>query len=201
MTSVKPNRGIDFFDAQFRKQVAGGDFALNPFEKLALPYLRGRVLDYGCGLGNLAIEAARRGLAVTAVDASPAAIERIRRAAAAERLPIEAAQAEIATWDLPGRFDTIVTIGLFMFFPRERALALLANMQEHVAPDGIAIVNVLIEGTTFMGMFEPGHYTLFGRDELRDRFAGWRVLHYAWDGFDAPENTRKEFATIVAQRT
>ena len=87
MTSVKPNRGIDFFDAQFRKQVAGGDFALNPFEKLALPYLRGRVLDYGCGLGNLAIEAARWGLAVTAGDASPAAIARSRRAAGAGRPP------------------------------------------------------------------------------------------------------------------
>ncbi len=50
-----------------------------------------------------------------------------------------------------------------------------------------------------MGMFEAGHYCLFGREELRERFAGWRVLHHAFDGFDAPEGTRKEFATIVAE--
>jgi len=33
---VAPN---DFFDRQFRKQVAEGSFELNPFETLALGYL------------------------------------------------------------------------------------------------------------------------------------------------------------------
>jgi tellurite methyltransferase len=44
------NRSIDFFDTQFRKQVANRDFALNPFESAVLPFVRGRVLDLGCGL-------------------------------------------------------------------------------------------------------------------------------------------------------
>jgi len=35
-----------------------------------------------------------------------------------------------------------------------------------VAERGLAIVNVLTEGTTYMGMFEPGNYYLFGRDVL-----------------------------------
>lgn len=52
---------IAFFDTQFQKQIAGSDFALNPFEQVALPFVHGRVLGLGCGLGNLAIEAARRG--------------------------------------------------------------------------------------------------------------------------------------------
>ncbi|MCC7485117.1 MAG: methyltransferase domain-containing protein [Burkholderiales bacterium] len=196
---MTPNFSVDFFDTQFRRQVAGGDYVLNPFEKVALQFLRGRVLDYGCGLGNLAVEAARRGHEVVAVDASAAAIARIRDVARAERLKLDGIEAEIGTWAIPGSFDTIAAIGLFMFFPRETALSLLRGMQEHVAPGGIAIVNVLVEGTTFMGMFEAGHYCLFGREELRERFAGWRVLHHAFDGFDAPEGTRKEFATIVAE--
>ena len=56
---MNTNQSITFFDAQFQKQVAGGDFVLNPFEKAALPFVRGRVLDLGCGLGNLSIEAAQ----------------------------------------------------------------------------------------------------------------------------------------------
>ena len=70
---MSSNRSIDFFDSQFQKQVAGSDFALNPFENAVLPFVRGSMLDLGCGLGNLSVEAARRGAEVVAVDASEAA--------------------------------------------------------------------------------------------------------------------------------
>jgi SAM-dependent methyltransferase len=56
---------------------------LNSFEELALPYLKGEVLDLGCGMGNLSFAAARRACKVTALDASPAAIEHIRSRASA----------------------------------------------------------------------------------------------------------------------
>jgi tellurite methyltransferase len=197
---MDPNQSVAFFDAQFQKQVASGDFALNPFEQAALPYLRGRLLDYGCGLGNLSIEAARRGMEVVAVDASETAIARIRRVALAEELRIDAACADIGGYVIPGKFDTIVAIGLLMFFRRAKALELLASIQEHVADHGVAIVNILTEGTTYMGMFEPGNYCLFEKNELRDRFQGWNILLHTQDSFDAPGNTKKEFATIVAQK-
>lgn len=56
------SHSIHFFETQFRQQVADGALHLNPFETLALPFLRGRVLDYGCGLGNLAVAAAQADL-------------------------------------------------------------------------------------------------------------------------------------------
>ena len=62
---------IRFFDSQFRRQIRQAELALNPFEQRALPWLQGRVLDSGCGLGNLALAAARRGCTVPALDASP----------------------------------------------------------------------------------------------------------------------------------
>ena len=195
-----PSHSVTFFDAQFQKQVAAGDYALNPFEKAVLPFVHGRVLDYGCGLGNLSVEAGRRGLEVVAVDASETAIARIRQVAVAENLRIDAACADIGDYLIPGKFDTIVAIGLLMFFRQEQALELLSRIQEHVADGGTAIVNVLIEGTTFMGMFEPGNYCLFGRDELRDRFRGWNILSHVHDSFDAPGGTKKKFATIVARK-
>lgn len=197
---MNANQSITFFDTQFQKQVAGNEFALNPFEKVALPFVRGRVLDLGCGLGNLSIEAARRGAEVVAVDASATAIERIRSVAVAEKLNITPVLADAGNYAITGQFDTIITIGLLMFFQQEKALALLADIQQHVAAGGLAIVNTLIEGTTYMGMFEPGHYYLFGRDELQQHFKGWKLLLDTHDSFDAPQNTRKEFSTIVAQK-
>lgn len=197
---MNTNQSITFFDTQFQKQVAGNDFALNPFEKTALPFVRGRVLDLGCGLGNLSIEAARRGAEVVAVDGSATAIERIRSVAAAEKLNITPVLADVGSYAITGQFDTVIAIGLLMFFPQEKALVLLSDIQEHVAEGGLAIVNTLIEGTTYMGMFEPGHYCLFGHDELRQHFRGWTLLLDTHDSFDAPQNTRKEFSTIVAQK-
>lgn len=197
---MKSNHSIAFFDTQFQKQVASSDYALNPFEKAALPFVRGRVLDFGCGLGNLSIDAARRGMDVVAVDASGTAIERIKAVALSERLAIQAVCADIETYEIPEMFDTIIAIGLLMFFRREKALSLLSEIQKHVSPDGVAIVNTLIEGTTYMGMFEPGNYCLFGRDELQDRFKGWEILLSVHQSFDAPEGTRKEFSTVIARK-
>jgi len=197
---MNSNQSIAFFDTQFQKQVAGSDFALNPFETAALPFVRGRVLDLGCGLGNLSIEAARRGAEVVAVDASETAIKRIRTVAAAENLKIDAILADVGSFPIAGQFDTIVAIGLLMFLKRDKALALLADIQEHVAASGLAIINVLIEGTTYLGMFEPGNYCLLGRDELEERFKDWSILLSRHDSFDAPGNTKKEFATVVARK-
>lgn len=191
---------VAFFDTQFQKQVAGNDYTLNPFERASLEFVRGRTLDLGCGLGNLSIEAARRGASVVAVDASPVAIERIREVAVRERLKIEPVLADLETYSIEGEFDTVIAIGIAMFFRREKALALLEEIKQSVAPGGRAIVNVLTEGTTYMGMFEPGNYTLFAKDELKQRFAGWEILFSRHDSFGAPENTTKEFCTLVVEK-
>lgn len=194
------NHSVSFFDKQFQKQVSEQSFALNPFEAAVLPYLTGSVLDLGCGLGNLAVEAARQGASVVAVDASPTAIAHIQQVAAEEKLALRGVQADLGNYQIDGQFDSIAAIGLLMFFDRVRALELLEEIQRHVKPGGCAVINVLIEGTTFLGMFQPGHYTLFGREELAQRFAGWQILEHVYQTFPAPEKTEKVFATIVAQK-
>lgn len=194
------NHSINFFDAQFARQVAGGEFSLNPFEKLALPYLHGRVLDLGCGLGNLAIEAARHGCSVLALDASPKAIAHIRKTAAAERLAVEAQLADLESYPIAEDFDVIVSIGLLMFMQSSPAHRLLDDIQSRVKAGGFAIINVLIEGTTYLDMFEPENYYLFGENELSERFAGWAILESKRDSFDAPGNTIKRFSTVVARK-
>lgn len=122
---------VRFFETQFERQVRGRNFALNPFETLALDYLAG------------------------------------------DRL---------------------------MFMRRERALALLSQIRERVRPGGRAIVNVLVEGTTYHDTFDPDHQCLFGPEELRERFAGWNVLVWRAEIFPAPRGTVKAFTTIIAEK-
>lgn len=201
MSGGMHKKSVEFFDTQFQRQVQDQEYALNPFETLALEYLKGSVLDFGCGLGNLSLEAGRRGHRVVAVDASPTAVARINADAHREGLPVHALQADIETWTIDQSYDTIVAIGLLMFFRREPALRLLRAIQEHVRPGGRAIVNVLIEGTTYMGMFDPDNYYLFRRSELEDQFAGWLILASRHETFPAPGNTRKEFSTVIAEKS
>ncbi len=189
-----------FFDTQFRRQIAANEFALNPFEQAALPYLKGRVLDLGCGLGNLALEAGRRGCEVLAVDASPTAAERINREAAAGNMRVRAITADLGSYTIAGNYDTVVSIGLLMFFPRDKALRLLETLQARVGGDGCAIVNVLIEGTTYLDMFREGHYTLFGREELAQRFADWEICLCRHETFAAPGEKSKIFSTVIARK-
>jgi tellurite methyltransferase len=194
------HHSIRFFDEQFQKQVRERDFELNPFEKLALPFLRGRVLDLGCGLGNLSIAGARQGCTLLSIDGSPTAILRISQAASSENLPIQAEVAELRNYEIRGEFDVIVCIGLLMFMAKDDAIRIVGQLQEHVLPGGLAIVNVLIEGTTYLEMFGPDPYHLFGRSELQERFAGWELIESRYDDFEAPGATTKAFATLVARK-
>lgn len=197
---MSAHRSVDFFDAQFRRQIEAGEFTLNPFEALALEHLHGDVLDIGCGLGNLALQAAGRGCRVLAVDASSTAVARVRADATRRGLPLAAVEADLSTWNPSESYDSIVSIGVLMFLRRQRALELFAAIRDVVRPGGTAVVNVLVEGTTFLDMFETDDHYLFARGELARGFAGWDLVAERSDGFAAPRDTHKEFETVVARK-
>jgi tellurite methyltransferase len=191
---------VRFFERQFQNQVAEARYELNPFEILALPHLAGEVLDLGCGLGNLALAGAANGARVTALDASPTGIAHLREAASDAGLPVRAHCTDLVHYAIDADYDAIVCIGLLMFFPEAAARGLLADIARHVRPGGVAVVNVLTEGTTFLGMFEPGHYTLFPRGDIARAFTGWTVIADTHDTFPAPGETLKAFDTLIARR-
>lgn len=195
-----PTTSVRRFDEQFARQVRESDLALNPFETAALPYLRGRVLDFGCGLGNLAVAAALRRCSVVALDASPAAIEHLGRTAAGQALAIEAREADLRTHEIRGEFDTVVSIGLLPYFDCPTAYAQLEQLKAHLRPGGHAIVNVLVEGTTWLEMLDPSGHCLFGRGELARRFHGWTIVLNEASEYPASRDTIKSFETIVARK-
>jgi tellurite methyltransferase len=191
---------VAFFGEQFDRQIAAGQYELNPFERMALPWMKGSVLDLGCGLGNLALAAAQQGALLTAIDACGNAVDDLAKRALASGLPVQARRADLEGWRPDGQWDAVACIGLLMFFGHRSALAGLDAVRDAVRPGGVAIVNVLVEGTTFMAMFDHDNYHLFTRDEIIGAFEGWTVLEDRGDDFDAPGGTVKRFRTVIARR-
>ena len=92
--------------------------------------LRGRrILDAGCGTGAFAVEAARRGAHVTAIDLSPTLIQLAR-----ERLPqrLGAGTIDFRVGDMLdtslGRFDHVVAMDSLIHYRTEDTVAALAQL-------------------------------------------------------------------------
>ena len=83
-----------------------------------------RVLDVGCGAGQLALPAARAGAVVTGVDIATNLIEQARARAAAEGLAIQFDEGDAE--ELPyedGSFDVVLSLIGAMFAPRPARVA------------------------------------------------------------------------------
>jgi SAM-dependent methyltransferase len=75
-----------------------------------------KLLDLGCGDGKLAVELARRGACVTAVDASPSMIDAARARAAEEGANIRFAIATANALPFPAEeFDTVTAVTILCF--------------------------------------------------------------------------------------
>lgn len=93
--------------------------------------LRGkRILDAGCGTGALAVEAARRGAQVVAIDLSPTLVHLAR-----ERVPHDVAHlVEFHSGDMLdpalGQFDHVVAMDSIIHYQTEDAVQALAQLAE-----------------------------------------------------------------------
>lgn len=107
-----------------------------------------QVLDVGVGDGNTAIEAARRGAAVTGLDISPDLLDKARRRIAAEGFHVELHEGHAE--DLPfadATFDAVVSVLGVIFAPdHERAVAELARV---CRPGGTVAVTAWVDVSWF----------------------------------------------------
>ena len=89
-----------------------------------------RVLDAGCGTGAYAVEAARRGAQVVAIDLSPTLVDLAR-----SRLPVELAERiDFRSGDMLdpalGHFDHVVAMDSIIHYRTEDAVVALARLAE-----------------------------------------------------------------------
>jgi magnesium-protoporphyrin O-methyltransferase len=92
-----------------------------------------RVLDAGCGTGAFAVEAARRGAEVVAIDLSPTLVNLAR-----ERLPAGlAGSVDFHSGDMLspslGQFDHVVAMDSVIHYSAEDAVGALAQLAERTA--------------------------------------------------------------------
>jgi magnesium-protoporphyrin O-methyltransferase len=92
-----------------------------------------RILDAGCGTGAYAVEAARRGAQVVAIDLSPTLVDLAR-----SRLPLELAERiDFRSGDMLdsglGHFDHVVAMDSIIHYAAEDAVAALARLAERTS--------------------------------------------------------------------
>jgi SAM-dependent methyltransferase len=101
-----------------------------------------KVLDIMCGYGRHALELARRGLEVTAIDNLQDYIDEIKATAAEEHLSINAFHVDVLHAKLEDIYDAAICMGNSLaFFDREDAINILKNISNHLKPGGVLIIN------------------------------------------------------------
>lgn len=105
-----------------------------------------RMLDVGCGAGQIAIPAARAGVRVTGVDIAANSIAQARERARAEDLDVNFIEGDAEMLDLPdASFDLVVSLIGAMFAPRPERVA--AELIRVCRPGGrIVMANWTPEG-------------------------------------------------------
>lgn len=132
---------------------------IRPFDDLIGSVASKRVLEYGCGDGELAVRLARGGAYVSAFDSSRERIAATRRLAEASGVRLEAVEA--AAERLPyadETFDLVVGRGILHLLDVERARV---ELQRVLKPGGRAVFSEPVRagnlGAWRLGFSEFGH--------------------------------------------
>jgi SAM-dependent methyltransferase len=168
----------------------------DPNERKAMRYVRGRVLDVGCGGGRVCLHLQDRGLEVVGIDTSPGAVASCRR-----RGVRDARQTSLE--DVPvewGPFDTVVFLGqnFGMLGSRRRARRILRQLAEITTPKG----RIVAETFDPYGIDEPIQRRYLERNIARGRMPGqlrvrvrYRELSTPW--MDWLQVSQRELAGVL----
>jgi SAM-dependent methyltransferase len=101
-----------------------------------------KVLDIMCGYGRHAVELAKRGIEITAVDNLPEYINEITDTANDLGLPIIPIIADVLHMKLEDEYDAAICMGnSFAFFDKDDTIRLLKKISAHLKTGGVFIIN------------------------------------------------------------
>jgi len=134
--------------------------------------IRGRVIDIGCGTGDLSLWLAEQGRTVTGVDFLEKPLEAARHKAVERGLPVNFLQMDaVAVGELPERFDAVTDCGLFHTFDDAGRAAYVGALGRLLEPGSRVFLLCFADA-------EPGTHgpRRVSAGELREAFAtGWEV--------------------------
>jgi SAM-dependent methyltransferase len=137
--NVTPDREREFFDSG--EQLV--DWMLRTIDlRVQAEFAPMTILEYGCGVGRLALPFAKTGAAVVAVDRSPAMLDIARREAQRRDLEHIAFLTPGALFNQPRKFDLVSCYLVLQRMPPREGLALFRALLGLLGPGGIAVVHV-----------------------------------------------------------
>lgn len=187
-----------FIQANFGPQTYLSEYeGWSSHEKKAMRYVRGRVLDIGCGAGRHSLYLQKKGFKVHGVDISPLAIQvcRMRGLKNARVMSIDQLGPRL------GKFDTILMLGnnFGLFRNPKRARILLRRFLKITTPGARLIAESLDPYRTK----DPAHLEYHRSNKRNGRMAGQvririRYKRYATPWFDYLLVARNEMRQIMS---
>ena len=167
------------------------------YEKKAMEFVKGRVLDIGCGAGRHSLYLQNRGFDVLGIDNSPLAIKvcKLRGLKKARVMSID----EIGKF-APNSFDTVLMLGnnFGLFGSLQKAKELLKKLYEITSPKGL----IIAESRDPYKTENPAHLEYHEFNRKRGRMPGQlkiriRFEKYVTDWFDYLIVSKDEMKQIL----
>lgn len=167
------------------------------WQKRAIRFAKGRVLDVGAGAGRVSLYLQMQGCKVTAIDNSPLAIQVCRKRGVRDARVLSIAEAGKFG---ANAFDTVVMYGnnFGLFGSRTKAKRLLKTLHAKTTPDAV----ILVESTDPYTTSDPLHLAYHKRNRKRGRMPGQlrirvRFRNYIGEWFDYLLVSKKEMQEIL----
>jgi SAM-dependent methyltransferase len=138
------------------------------------------VLAVADGEGRNGVWLAKQGLAVTAVDFSPVALDKARRLAEREGVDVRHELADLFAWDWgENRWDALVAIFVQFVSPGDRP-GFHARMKRALKPGGLLLLQGYRPKQVEYGTGGPSSAAnMYTAEMLREEFADLEILHLA----------------------
>jgi SAM-dependent methyltransferase len=151
-----------------------------PHHRQAMRFVRGRVLDVGCGAGRVCLHLQQRGQDVVGIDVSPGAVEVCRRRGVRDVRLLSLDDVDESL----GQFDTIVMLGnnLGLLGARAHARRVLRRLHELTSDRG----RIVGESRDVHQTSDPVHLGYHERNRSRGRPDGLVRIRVRYRGATTP---------------